>query len=58
MLMRKVSTIAPDNAVSREDGLRAFGTLLREGKIVKDEDGKFVIASNSRFMREARIAGE
>lgn len=58
MLMRKISSNTPERELSREDGLRAFGTLLREGKILKDEDGKFVISSNSRFMQEERFAGQ
>ena len=37
--MRKLSMITGPEAPSREDGLRAFGTLLRTGKIVKTENG-------------------
>lgn len=49
MLMRKLATIQGPDAPSREDGLRAFGTLLRTGKIVKTDNGKFVLSKNSQF---------
>jgi len=49
MLMRKISSVSTGNGVSREDGLRAFGTLLRNGTIVKDGTGKFAVATTSRF---------
>jgi hypothetical protein len=58
MLMRKIASISERDGHSREEGLRSFGTLLREGKLVKGSDGKFVIAKNSRFTPEARYAGE
>ena len=58
MLMRKIASISARDGFSREAGLRSFGTLLREGKLVKGNDGKFVIAKNSRFTPEARYAGE
>ena len=58
MLMRKIASISARDGVSREAGLRSFGTLLREGKLVKGTDGKFVIAKTSRFTPEARYAGE
>lgn len=58
MLMRKIASISARDGFSREAGLRSFGTLLREGKLVKGTDGKFVIAKTSRFTPEARYAGE
>jgi hypothetical protein len=58
MLMRKIASISNADDFSREEGLRSFGTLLREGKIVKHDNGKFVIAKTSRFTPEARFAGE
>ncbi|WP_141246556.1 hypothetical protein [Actibacterium ureilyticum] len=41
----------PDGTLDREDGLRAFGTLLRLGKIEKLKRGQFTISQSSRFMR-------
>lgn len=49
MLMRKLALISGPEAPSREDGLRAFGTLLRTGKIVKTDNGKFTLSKSSRF---------
>lgn len=58
MLMRKIASVSRGDRFSREAGLRSFGTLLREGKILKSEDGKFIIAEGSRFSSESRYAGE
>ena len=40
---------AEGGQASREDGLRAFGTLLRQGRIQKTKRGQFAIAEESRF---------
>ena len=40
---------APDLDWSRENGLRAFGRLLREGRIVKLERGRYAPAEASRY---------
>ncbi len=58
MLMRKMDTVNQDGVYTRETILRSFGTLLRQGKIIKNKDGNFVIAKTSRFTPEARYAGE
>ena len=34
---------------SREDGLRAFGTLLRQGRISKVRSGRFQVSDETRF---------
>lgn len=58
MLMRKISSLTTGEAPSREAGLRSFGSLLREGRVVKSGNGKFVLSGKSRFTSEAREAGE
>jgi hypothetical protein len=54
-LLQKVSQMSPEG-YNREDGLRSFGTLLREGRIVRSGTGRFVINEETRFNPE-RDAG-
>ncbi len=42
---------------SREAGLRAFGTLLRERRIERTEDGQFSLGRASQFAEGTRRAG-
>ncbi|WP_407492382.1 hypothetical protein [Pseudooceanicola sp. MF1-13] len=42
---------------SREDGLRHFGRLLREGKLRKIAAGQFTVSDRINFRPEERIAG-
>jgi hypothetical protein len=44
---------------NREDGLRSFGVLLREGKIVKKDPGRFVASGEIGFQptSSTRAAG-
>lgn len=55
-ILRKVANVAEDEEFSREDGLRSFGMLLRQGKIQKISRGQFTITEASKFMSEARRA--
>lgn len=48
---------AVEGDFSREDGLRAFGTLLREGKILKTENGRFIASHDIGFQPASRAAG-
>ncbi|MEM1388557.1 MAG: hypothetical protein AAGG54_13180 [Pseudomonadota bacterium] len=48
-IMSRVMQHLPKDSFSREDGLRAFGVLLREGRITRVERGRFTIAKSSRF---------
>ncbi|MDX2483696.1 MAG: chemotaxis protein CheA [Pseudodonghicola sp.] len=55
-LIHKAREVAEDE-FSREDGLRAFGVLLRQGKIVKTENGRFVASHDIGFQPASRAAG-
>jgi hypothetical protein len=48
-ILRRVIQIMPEGTYSREDGLRAFGVLLREGRIQRVDRGRFTIGTSSRF---------
>ena len=45
--------MSDDEGFSREEGLRSFGMLMREGKIQKVARGQFRLSDGSRFMDEA-----
>ena len=53
-LMRRLLATDLDRSITREDGLRSFGTLLRTGRIQKVGRGFYVLADNSPFLSEAR----
>lgn len=53
-IIKKVAVVAEDEDYSREDSLRSFGMLLRQGKIQKVRRGQFMLTDASRFMTEAR----
>lgn len=57
-IMKRVARVDPALKLSREDGLRSFGQLLRQGKFQKLERGQFTITKNSRFNPQQRAAGE
>lgn len=42
---------------TREDGLRAFGQILRDGKIIKVASGRFTASADIGFQPDARAAG-
>lgn len=53
-LMRRLVATAAGKPVSREDGLRSFGTLLRTGRIEKVGRGHYILAEHSPYLAEAR----
>ncbi len=55
-LMTKVRMVQEDN-FSREDGLRSFGQLLRQGKIEKISGGRFTVSDRISFKPDTRAAG-
>ena len=54
-VMKKVREIYEDD-FNREDGLRVFGTLLREGRISKVRNGRFQVSDQTRYRPELRRA--
>ncbi len=55
-LMTKVRQVEQEN-FTREDSLRSFGKLLREGKIEKLKGGRFQASDQIGFKPDARAAG-
>lgn len=49
-VMRAAASVLGDENFEREAGLRAFGTLLREGPLERIKRGQFTISKNSRYM--------
>ncbi len=50
MLMQKLKEI-DENGFSREDGLRSFGQLLRQGKLLKLKGGRFTVTAVTDFRK-------
>ena len=57
-IMKRVAAVDPTIRMSREESLRSFGQLLRQGKFRKLERGQFTIDQDTRFNPKHRIAGE
>ncbi|NDW47390.1 chemotaxis protein CheA [Ruegeria sp. PrR005] len=55
-LMNKVRQL-DDQEFNREDGLRSFGQLLREGKLKKTSNGLFTASGQIGFRPDKRAAG-
>lgn len=55
-LLRKVEFVSSRGEFNREDGMRSFGMLLRQGKLQKVSRGQFTVTESSRFMSDARKA--
>lgn len=54
-VMKKVQAASADT-FTREDGLRAFGRLLRQNKIVKLSNGRFQISDDTPYRPEDQAA--
>lgn len=55
-IMKKVREVLTPDHFNREDGLRSFGTLLRQGRINKVRNGRFQVSEQTRFRPESRSA--
>ncbi len=55
-IMQRMLRYVPEGTVTREEGLRAFGVLLREGRLVRIQRGQFVLPENSRFHEQQKSA--
>ncbi|MFG5384561.1 hypothetical protein [Yoonia sp. R2-816] len=54
-VMKKVQMASADQ-FSREDGLRSFGRLLRQSKIIKLNNGRFQVSEDTRFRPDDKAA--
>ena len=58
LVMRQVAALAGQSDTAREDCMRGFGTLLRQGRITKVKRGMFALTDRSPYLAEARkLAG-
>ncbi|OOY33066.1 hypothetical protein [Thioclava sp. F36-6] len=55
-IMRKLSVMDDAADVPREERMRVFGRLLRQGKITKVKRGQYAITEASRYWDEAKMA--
>ncbi len=58
LLFEQISSMPERAELNREEGLRGFGKLLRDGRIQKSVRGQFALSETSPILTEAkRIAG-
>lgn len=54
LVMRQIAGLPGQTETAREDYLRGFGTLLRQGRIAKVKRGMFALTDRSPYLAEAR----
>ncbi len=58
LLLQQIADLPEGSQLTREDCLRGFGTLLRDGRIEKIKRGQFKLSEQSRYLAEGkRLAG-
>jgi len=58
LLLQQIADLPDGDAINREDCLRGFGVLLRDGRIEKIKRGQFKLSDQSRYLAEGkRLAG-
>ena len=56
-IIRKIREVHPDT-FTREDSMRSFGTLLRQGRIAKIRGGQFEVTEKTRFRPQGMAVGQ
>jgi hypothetical protein len=54
LLFQQIEEVTEQSATSREDGLRGFGRLLRDGRLTKTKRGQYALSESSPILNEAR----
>ncbi len=54
----KLVQSATDSEISREDGLRSFGRLLRQARLIKLPNGRFQVAENTQYRPDGYKAAQ
>ena len=54
LLFQQIETIPGQTEMSREDALRGFGRLLRDGRLTKTKRGQYSLAETSPILNEAK----
>lgn len=54
LLFQQIEEMPGQTELSREDGLRGFGRLLRDGRLTKTKRGQYALAETSPILIEAR----
>jgi len=54
LLLQQIADLPSGDDFNREDCLRGFGTLLRDGRIQKIKRGQFKLSGQSRYLAEAK----
>ncbi|KKK96420.1 hypothetical protein LCGC14_2662960, partial [marine sediment metagenome] len=56
-LLRRAASLDPNSEISREQGLKSFGHLLRSGRIRKLAHGRFALSEDTKYAMPLRKSG-